>query len=58
VAPAADCRLPFKDECMDLVACNPVYEPARDAPALMREVARALRRGGAALPTHAWVLRR
>ena len=56
--PIADCRLPFKDECMDLVACNPVHEHVRHAPSLMREVARVPRPGGAALPTHVRVLRK
>lgn len=40
-------RLPFKDECMDLVVCNHVYEHVPDANALMREIARVLRPGGA-----------
>ncbi len=40
-------RLPFKDECMDLVVCNHVYEHVPDANALMQEIARVLRPGGA-----------
>ena len=39
-------RLPFRDECMDFVVCNHVYEHVPDAPALLREVARVLRPGG------------
>lgn len=40
-------QLPFKDECMDVVVCNHVYEHVPDGRALMREVARVLRPGGA-----------
>lgn len=40
-------RLPFKDGCMDLVVCNHVYEHVPDANALMQEIARVLRPGGA-----------
>jgi SAM-dependent methyltransferase len=39
--------LPFKDECVDIVVCNHVYEHVPDAPRLLREIARVLRPGGA-----------
>jgi SAM-dependent methyltransferase len=38
--------LPFADETFDVVMCGHVYEHARDAPAMMREIARVLRPDG------------
>jgi SAM-dependent methyltransferase len=38
--------LPFADQTFDIVLCNHVYEHARDPHAMMREIARVLRRDG------------
>jgi SAM-dependent methyltransferase len=55
---AAGEAMPFADESFDVVVCNHVYEHARDPFALMREIARVLRRDGACFFAggHTWQL--
>lgn len=45
-AVASGFRLPFPDECFDILICAQVYEHVTDQPGLVEEVRRVLRRGG------------